>query len=232
MTSAARPTWAPAKGSEDQGGTRMFGPRSSYSSKDAPAHTKLKYREVGQEGPLAAKNTRDLKRELLQKEAKHFKIQADGLEHRIKVPGVVDAEFAATGELLAARKDADADEDFDFEDEKPAGKGKGKALMDSGGGDYVEAGRSGSGSGYDDDDGDESSSEDDSDDEAELLAELERIKQERAEEKLRKQKEEKEEELESQREEILRGNPLLQLDGDQGGAADQAVDDFSIKRRW
>merc|ERR1711933_72886 len=101
MTSAARPTWAPAKGSEDQGGTRMFGPRSSYSSKDAPAHTKLKYREVGQEGPLAAKNTRDLKRELLQKEAKHFKIQADGLEHRIKVPGVVDAEFAATGELLA-----------------------------------------------------------------------------------------------------------------------------------
>ena len=74
MTSAARPTWAPAKGSEDQGGTRMFGPRSSYSSKDAPAHTKLKYREVGQEGPLAAKNTRDLKRELLQKEAKHFKV--------------------------------------------------------------------------------------------------------------------------------------------------------------
>ena len=49
MTTAARPTWAPAKGSEDQGGSRMFGPRSGYSSKDAVAHTEMKARQDGQD---------------------------------------------------------------------------------------------------------------------------------------------------------------------------------------
>lgn len=47
------------------------------------------------------------------------------------------------------------------------------------------------------------------DEEAELLAELERIKKERAEDAARKQKEEDAEKESQLREEVARGNPLL-----------------------
>lgn len=46
MTTAARPTWAPAKGGNEQGGTRIFGPSQKYSSRDIAAHTTLKPRQV------------------------------------------------------------------------------------------------------------------------------------------------------------------------------------------
>ena len=59
------------------------------------------------------------------------------------------------------------------------------------------------------------------DDEAELLAELERIKKERAEEAAKKQKEEQAEKEVQLQEEVARGNPLL----NQGPA-------FQVKRRW
>ena len=54
----------------------MFGPRSSYSSKDAPAHTELKSRADGQNA-AAELVKRDLKRELLEKETKHFASKPD-----------------------------------------------------------------------------------------------------------------------------------------------------------
>lgn len=46
MTTAARPTWAPAKGGNEQGGTRIFGPSQKYSSRDIASHTTLKPRLV------------------------------------------------------------------------------------------------------------------------------------------------------------------------------------------
>lgn len=46
MTTAARPTWAPAKGGNEQGGTRIFGPSQKYSSRDMAAHTSLKPRFI------------------------------------------------------------------------------------------------------------------------------------------------------------------------------------------
>eukprot|EP00976_Prorocentrum_cordatum_P082508 1184840-Prorocentrum_minimum.AAC.4 len=46
MTTAARPTWAPAKGGEDQGGARYFGPSRMVSGKDIASHTELKERCV------------------------------------------------------------------------------------------------------------------------------------------------------------------------------------------
>ena len=48
MTTAHRPTWAPAKGHEEQGGARMFGPSKKHSKLDDNAHTILKTRAVGQ----------------------------------------------------------------------------------------------------------------------------------------------------------------------------------------
>ncbi len=44
MTTAHRPTWAPAKGGEEQGGQRIYAPSRMTSAKDQAAQTKMKYR--------------------------------------------------------------------------------------------------------------------------------------------------------------------------------------------
>ncbi|KDP39321.1 hypothetical protein JCGZ_01078 [Jatropha curcas] len=71
MTTAARPTWAPAKGGNEQGGTRIFGPSQKYSSRDLAAHTNLKPRKEGQDTQeeLQKRNLRD---ELEERERRHF----------------------------------------------------------------------------------------------------------------------------------------------------------------
>eukprot|EP00198_Chlamydomonas_reinhardtii_P012928 XP_001702265.1 predicted protein [Chlamydomonas reinhardtii] len=71
MTTAHRPTWAPAIGGEEQGGMRIFKPSVQQSAKNLPGHTKLKFRQTGQaaEEELRAK---DLRAELEAKERKHF----------------------------------------------------------------------------------------------------------------------------------------------------------------
>ncbi|KAI4389708.1 hypothetical protein MLD38_001907 [Melastoma candidum] len=71
MTTAARPTWAPAKGGNEQGGTRIFGPSQKYSSRDMAAHTTLKPRKEGQDtqDELYKRNLRD---ELEDRERRHF----------------------------------------------------------------------------------------------------------------------------------------------------------------
>lgn len=71
---------------------------------------------------------------------------------------------------------------------------------------------------------DESDDEDDDDDEDDteaLLAELEQIKKERAEENLRKERQKQEEELKVKEAELIRGNPLL-----------NNPTSFNVKRRW
>ncbi|PNH08224.1 Protein CWC15 [Tetrabaena socialis] len=71
MTTAHRPTWAPAIGGEEQGGMRIFKPSVQMSAKNLPGHTKLKFRQDGQNsvGDVFAK---DLRAELEDKERKHF----------------------------------------------------------------------------------------------------------------------------------------------------------------
>ena len=44
MTTAHRPTWAPAMGHEEQGGMRIFAPSTAKSAKDQAGQTKLKFR--------------------------------------------------------------------------------------------------------------------------------------------------------------------------------------------
>ncbi|XP_059150206.1 protein CWC15 homolog [Physella acuta] len=75
-----------------------------------------------------------------------------------------------------------------------------------------------------DDDEDEEDS-DDEDDTAELLAELQRIKKERIEEKAKMEAERKAEEERIRTENILMGNPLMQPEK-------QSATDFKVKRRW
>ncbi|KAK4439672.1 Spliceosome-associated protein CWC15 [Sesamum alatum] len=184
MTTAARPTWAPAKGGNEQGGTRIFGPSQKYSSRDIASHTTLKPRKEGQDtqDELQRRNLRD---ELEDRERRHFSSKEDRdrrkgghlllegsrreVEDRI-VPRSVDADDA----------DVDAQSDDDSDD--------------------------------DDDDGD---------DEEALLAELERLRKEKAEQKEREERQKQEEELKAKEEQLLRGNPLL-----------NNATTFSVKRRW
>ncbi|KAB2607306.1 CWC15-like protein [Pyrus ussuriensis x Pyrus communis] len=160
MTTAARPTWAPAKGGDEQGGTRIFGPSQKYSSRDMAAHTSLKPRKPGQDtqDELQKKNLRE---ELEESERKHYSSKDKSYSY--------DRDRRRGNQLLL-------EDDDDEEDDMEA-----------------------------------------------LLAELEQIKKEKAEEKLRKERLEREEELKVKEAELLRGNPLL------NGAAPAS---FSVKRRW
>ncbi|OVA08277.1 Pre-mRNA-splicing factor Cwf15/Cwc15 [Macleaya cordata] len=71
MTTAARPTWAPAKGGQEQGGTRTFGPSQKYSSRDIASHTTLKPRREGQDTQEELEK-RNLREELEERERRHF----------------------------------------------------------------------------------------------------------------------------------------------------------------
>ncbi|KAH6778594.1 Cwf15 / Cwc15 cell cycle control family protein [Perilla frutescens var. hirtella] len=76
MTTAARPTWAPAKGGNEQGGTRIFGPSQKYSSRDMAAHTSLKPRKEGQDTQDEVQR-RNLRDELEDRERRHFSSKED-----------------------------------------------------------------------------------------------------------------------------------------------------------
>ncbi|KAM1039570.1 hypothetical protein ACFX13_029597 [Malus domestica] len=190
MTTAARPTWAPAKGGNEQGGTRIFGPSQKYSSRDMAAHTSLKPRKPGQDTQDELQN-KNLREELEESERKHYSSKDKSYSY--------DRDRRRGNQLLleGGRRDTEiVPRNIDADDSD------------------VEA-QSDDESGEDDDD--------EEDDMEALLAELEQIKKEKAEEKLRKERLEREEELKVKEAELLRGNPLL------NGAAPAS---FSVKRRW
>ncbi|KAI5661796.1 hypothetical protein M9H77_21119 [Catharanthus roseus] len=186
MTTAARPTWAPAKGGQGQGGTRIFGPSQKYSSRDIASHTTLKPRKDGQDTQeeLQRRNLRD---ELEERERKHYSSKDRGYtEDRDRRKGsqllLEGAKREVEDRIVPRSIDADdADVDTRSSDE----------------------------------------SDDDEDDTEALLAELEQIKKERAEENARREQQQREEELKAKEAEMLRGNPLL-----------TSPVSFGAKRRW
>lgn len=189
MTTAARPTWAPAKGGNEQGGVRMFGASQKFSSRDLASHTNLKLRKDGQDTneDLRKRNLRD---ELDDRERRHFSKDKDRVyderDHRKgAIAGYLEGGASKRGAADDKPKNIDAD-DSDVD-----------AKSDS-----------------------DDSSDDDEDDTAELMAELERIKRERADEKLRKERLAHEEDMKVKESELVRGNPLLNPTS------------FAVKRRW
>uniref|UniRef100_A0A061R6A3 Protein CWC15 n=1 Tax=Tetraselmis sp. GSL018 TaxID=582737 RepID=A0A061R6A3_9CHLO len=184
MTTAHRPTWAPALGGEEQGGSRIFVPSTAQSAKDQRAHTKLKFRKSGQ-GARVDIAERDLKAELEANEAKHFRERFNFEEDKKEDLRLLEASGESTGRpKMLVPKAVDAD---DIADEEPS-----------------------------DDE------EEESDDEAELIAELERIKKERAEEAARQAAEAAEKQQKEKEEELRHGNPLLHA----------GESNFGVKRRW
>ncbi|KAL5713020.1 hypothetical protein ACHQM5_015137 [Ranunculus cassubicifolius] len=189
MTTAARPTWAPAKGGNEQGGARIFGPSQKYSSRDMAAHTTLKPRKEGQDTQDEIQK-RNLREELEDRERRHFSSREDRDRRRgSSGSGLLQLEGAKRDIEERARAPRNIDADDSDGDVK-----------------------------NDDDDDDD---DDDEDDTEALLAELERIKKERAEEKMRKERLEKAEELKVKEAELVRGNPLL-----------NSATSFNVKRRW
>ncbi|XP_026326838.1 protein CWC15 homolog [Hyposmocoma kahamanoa] len=177
MTTAARPTFDPARGGTGRGEKDLSAISRQYSSRDLPGHTKLKYREQGQ-GTTEELRSRDFRKEL------------DEREKETKGPSV-----RRQNEPIVKRPKAD---------QVPA------ASLDAD--DPLE--------------GDSSDSDDSDDDTAALLAELNKIKKERAIEQAKKDAERKQEEERIRMENILSGNPLLNY------AATGQKNDMKVKRRW
>ncbi|KAM4046388.1 spliceosome-associated protein CWC15 homolog [Anomaloglossus baeobatrachus] len=187
MTTAARPTFEPARGGRGKGEGDLSQLSKQYSSRDLPSHTKIKYRQTTQDAPEEVRS-RDFRRELEERERVVVREKSRDRPPREHTSSV--SKKPRLDQIPAAN--LDADDPLTDEDE-------------------------------DDDDSDEDSD----DDTAALLAELEKIKKERAEEQARKELEQKAEEERIRMENILSGNPLLNLTAP---AVSQAS--FKVKRRW
>ncbi|KAL9259187.1 CWC15 homolog A-like protein [Drosera capensis] len=135
MTTAARPTWAPAKGGNEQGGTRIFGPSQKYSSRDIASHTTLKPRRDGQDTQDELQK-RNLREELEERERRHFsskdKSYSDDRDRRkgshLLLEGskrdpddrIVARSVDADDSDVEVKSDDESDDDDDDEDDTEA----------------------------------------------------------------------------------------------------------------
>eukprot|EP01027_Heterolobosea_sp_BB2_P006236 GEZU01009459.1.p1 GENE.GEZU01009459.1~~GEZU01009459.1.p1 ORF type:complete len:253 (-),score=92.59 GEZU01009459.1:31-789(-) len=213
MSTAHRPTYNPAVGGANQGGSRRDVPSAQVSVHAIPAYTKMKTRKPGQNTKEEIKE-RDLRSELEDRERKHFdkkaaedtslKLLEDAsaaVQKKLESPEAVEEEKKNIHKEEDIEQFSDSDDDLASSDDE-------------------EKNEDGNGNKNNESDSDSESDSDDDDEDAALLRELEKIKKERAEERARKEREEQEAEAKRKAEAMLRGNPLL---GD---------GDFSIKRRW
>lgn len=206
MTTAARPTFDPARGGTGRGEKDLSALSKQYSSRDLPGHTKLKYREQGQSTTDELRQ-RDFRKELEEREGKSAtstSISASALTSSASTP-------SSSKQIQPAVRRAV---------ETTAVPAK-KAKLD-----LITAAN------LDQDDpvdNDSSSDDSDSDDDtAALLAELNKIKRERAQESAKKEMEQKQEEERIRLENILSGNPLLNY----SAGAKAGGSNLKVKRRW
>jgi len=194
MTTAARPTFEPARGGSGRGEKDLSALSRQYSSRDLPGQTKLKFREPGQ-GTIDEIKGKDYRGDLEEKERQARKDKDKESRNRsIAAPSAEEAPAVQPPPPKKSRTEhanIDADEPVDDSDA---------------------------------DDADDDS--DDEDDTAALMAELQRIKKERAAEQARKEAEKRAEEERIRAENILSGNPLLNY------AAAAPKSDMKVKRRW
>ncbi|EAU91802.2 hypothetical protein CC1G_04570 [Coprinopsis cinerea okayama7 len=223
MSTAHRPTWDPAQAKDQKAGSRQF------SVRDMAAHTKLKFRQVGQTSVDELKK-RDLRAELLaaEREAMNKKRKAEGKPPlpEIDTPSsstsgsaaaIADDESNKRRKLLQEALELDKDDDDSDEEEKKAKEGKDGSEDES----------------EEEDDDDDDDDEDETD---ELLRELEKIKRERAEEKARQEREQSESSAAQKEADIATRNPLLNLAAALGqtptGINTTVPGTFQVKRRW
>ncbi|XP_032814232.1 spliceosome-associated protein CWC15 homolog [Petromyzon marinus] len=187
MTTAARPTFEPARGGrgKGEGSGDLSALSKQYSSRDLPGHTKIKYRQSTQDNVDEVRG-RDFRRELEERERVTGRDRSRAPREHITSSS--SSKRPRIDQIPAANIDAD---------------------------DPIES--------DEDEDASDKDSDDDEDDTAALLAELSKIKKERAEEQSKREREQKSEEEKIRTENILSGNPLMNLTGAEG---------FKVKRRW
>ncbi|VDL93930.1 unnamed protein product [Schistocephalus solidus] len=233
MTTAGRPTWNTAKGGRGKWEGDLTAMSKQYSVRDLPSHTKLKYRQEGQGRPEELQG-KDFKRELEEKErlAALEKSKKGGFHSQAALAtsgdkrAIVDStsrssvtdgastskrsrpelSVSAIASVSTANLDADDPWEEDYTEDATDSKTVDPDL------DKDEDGRE------DEDD------EDEDEDEEALLAELAKIKRERAEEAARLAAERKAMEETIRMENILKGNPLLNVT--------KTPAEFKVKRRW
>ncbi|XP_062412902.1 protein CWC15 homolog [Sardina pilchardus] len=196
MTTAARPTFEPARGGRGKGEGDLSALSKQYSSRDLPGHTKIKYRQPTQDAPEEVR-ARDFRRELEERERVAVR---DKTRERGPRDHTTSSSSSSSSSSKRPRLDQIPAANLDADD----------PLTD--------------------DDENSDSDSDSDDDTAALLAELDKIKKERAEEQERKDREQKAEEERIRMENILSGNPLLNLAGQQQPVPAPAS--FQVKRRW
>ncbi|RUP45623.1 Cwf15/Cwc15 cell cycle control protein-domain-containing protein [Jimgerdemannia flammicorona] len=212
MTTAARPTFDPARGKDNKG------PTLQYSNRDLAAHTKLKFRQPGQGISDEIGDRERLKDELRKAEREHFeqvsKEKGEYVPRSALKEGEEDEDMEPALKrrrlMEEATKAAWLDKDDSDDDDEESDSVHCTSLN------ILAYPPSSSMSSDEDDDGDDT---------AELLRELAKIKQERAEEKERQEREKQAEEDAKRAQDILTGNPLLNL-------GDGAKMNFNVKRRW
>ncbi|KAJ2536717.1 complexed with cef1p, partial [Coemansia sp. RSA 1933] len=218
MTTAARPTFDPAKGKAENELTYMT------SAKDLPSHTKLKTRKPGQGNETYT--IEELKRELREAERAHFEAKRLGTGEGSSVPDTetqtrldeAKTKYIEMAQMLDAESEASSNEDDGSRLSSDDGNNNGSD-------DDANGTQSDSSDDDNNDDSDDNEDDDSEDETAMLMRELEKIKRERAEEKEREEKMEFERRLQEEENggsssSVLGGNPLL------------FKKDFSVKRRW
>ncbi|WWC62899.1 uncharacterized protein I303_105497 [Kwoniella dejecticola CBS 10117] len=249
MSQAHRPTWNPTQGRETKAGSQQISKLSLAS------HTKLKFRQPGQTSSSEVAR-RDLKAELAAAErvALEKKRKAQGLPPLPPLEGAgalriengngastsngeIEDAAAKRRKILEEAAELDKDESSDEEEEeREKDKGKAKVANGAGNGDNADEDD-------DDDDDDDSDDSDDEDDTAALMAELAKIKQERAEEKARQDAEVASSAAVDREAQIALGNPLLNLQAALGQSPSSPAPStpastmggggsFAVKRRW
>ena len=184
MTTAHKPTWHSAKGG--------YEPERKYSSKDLPAHLKLKERIDTQKVEHDPKKIDIYKRELLEREQEYKNksgIQDDGF----KMPRKRDAKAIEKGLDEFKSRTRTYEESLNTDNSTPF-------LQDA---DYNSSSDS-----DDDSKSSNSSASEDDEDEAALLREYAMVKREREQNERMKEEEKAKEIEEKEKEEIMNDNPL------------------------
>ncbi|KAL1123811.1 hypothetical protein AAG570_001582 [Ranatra chinensis] len=113
MTTAARPTFEPARGGQGRGEKDLSAISKQYSSRDLPGHTKLKFREHGQ-GTTEELRSRDFRKELDDRERE--KSGRSGNRPQPSAPPA-DQQRLKLDQVPAASLDADDPLDDDDSDD-------------------------------------------------------------------------------------------------------------------
>ncbi|CAG2117452.1 unnamed protein product [Medioppia subpectinata] len=198
MTTAARPTFDPARGGTQRGEKNLGALSKQYSSRDLPSHLKMKYRQSGQ-GTSDELKDKDFKRELEERE-RNAAIDRDNKRGVASNSGSISGTSSANRSTTASISSSNKKQRVEAITGVNANIDADEVLDDS----------------------EDSDSDDSEDDTQELLAELNRIKKERAVEDAKRDAERKVTEERIRMENILSGNPLL----------NSTKTEFKVKRRW